>query len=110
MSTGFPNAYDMLAVNGVLPYDVNQIIFDKPSPYLREGGVGLIPSTPNKDEFKANYKEKKQIEPKRIGLMALGTYLAGALLSKSTNPLKGMKALGKFAFNLIKLPIKVFKK
>lgn len=111
MSTNLPSSYDMLSVYGVLPYDVNQMIFDKPSPYFQQHRNGLANSASEKDEFKHEKKEKEPIEPKKLGLIALTTYLAGVALSKgSKNPIKGMQAIGKFLWNLIKLPVKVLKK
>lgn len=111
---GFPNSYDMLSIYGILPYDVNEIVNEKPSSYLE--GINKHHSSPEKDEFKtgkkekAEGKEKEPLEPKKIGLIALGAYLTGCILSKSKNPLKGAEAIGKTLWKIIKLPIKIFKK
>ena len=111
MSMNFPNSYDMLAVNGILPYDVNQIISDKPSSYLNQMGMQKLPgAAPSKDEFKLINKQKTPTDPRKLGLAAIATYITGAIMAKSTNPAKGLQALGKFALNLIKLPLKVIKK
>lgn len=110
MSGTIPNSYDMLSMYGVLPYDANEIITGTPSPYLQQNSIKLPGSTPKKDEFKHEKEHKEPLEPKKIGLIALGTYLTGVALSRSKNPLKGMKAIGKTLWNLIKLPIRVFKK
>lgn len=109
MAGNIPNSYDMLSIYGVLPYDANQIITGEPSPYLQQNTPKLPNSNLKQDEFKPS--NKKPINPKALGLAALGTYLAGVVLSKgSKNPIKGLKAIGKFAFNLIKLPLNVLKK
>lgn len=114
MSANIPSSYDMLSLYGVLPYDVNQMLFDTPSPYLQQHGVSLPNSSPEKDEFKHGEKEKKEkepIEPKKLGLIALATYLTGVVLSKgSKNPVKGMEAIGKTLWNIVKIPIRVIKK
>lgn len=110
-----PNAYDQLAISGVLPYDVNQIAEDKPSEYLKENyppTTGLNGTNPIKDEFKSEKSEgnKEHIDPKKAGLAALGTYLTGAILSRSKNPVKGLKAIAKTAIKLVMLPLKLLKK
>ncbi len=111
MSTNFPSAYDMLSLSGVLPYDVNQIIFDTPSPYLQQSNLKLPASTPQKDVFNPNGKTKTPTDPRKIGLAALATYITGVILSKgSKNPIKGLQAIGSTLLNIIKLPLKVLKK
>lgn len=109
MSANIPSTYDMLSIYGILPYDATQIITDTPSPYLQTHKVGLPTLEPKRDEFKKQKKEP--IEPKKLGLIALATYITGVVLSKgSKNPLKGMEAIGKTLWNIIKVPIRVVKK
>lgn len=112
--SAIPNSYDMLAISGILPYDVNEIVYEKPSAYFES--INPHHSSPEKDEFnhdkkeKAEGKEKEPLEPKKLGLIALGIYLTGCILSKSKNPIKGAEAIGKTLWNIIKLPVKIFKK
>lgn len=111
MSAIYPNAYDNLNLMGILPYDVNEIVEGKPSEYLKEHGSGIY-SLPNDSFEKSEHGEKKKINVdwKKLGLAAIGTYLLGALLSRSSNPIKGGKAIGKLLKGIVTLPLKVFKK
>ncbi len=106
--TAIPNAYDRLNTAGVLPYDVNKIIYGKPSEYLSQTNhTSSNLEQPKKDLF---HKKDKEIEPKKIGLIALTTYLVGAVLSKSKNPIKGAQAMGTTLLKLAKIPLKLLKK
>ncbi|MDD3237265.1 MAG: hypothetical protein PHV37_04130 [Candidatus Gastranaerophilales bacterium] len=107
MSTNIPSTYDMLSIYGVLPYDVNQYLTDKPSDYLSQAKSGINPNLKS-DVF--NKSGKKPLDAKKVGFAALGTYIAGAILSKSKNPVKGAKAIGNLALNILKFPIKLLKK
>lgn len=110
MSAPMANIYDNLCTSGILPYDVNQIVTGEPSAYL-QSQPSVYSSGLQKDEFKSSApKNKANINPKAAGFAALMTYITGAVLSKSTNPLKGMKAIGNLALKAIKLPLKLLKK
>ncbi len=111
MTAGLPNSYDMLTLYGILPYDVNQIVNDKPSQFLQNSYLKMPNNTLKSDQFNINNKTKTPKDPRKVALAALATYLTGVVLSKgSKNPLKGLQAIGKTAFNIIKLPIKVLLK
>lgn len=123
MSSIYPNAYDMLNISGILPYDVNQIVTGEKSEYLKEHGRAFSLDIP-KDKFEkkethpkhgehsehGEKKEPKEIEWSKVGVAALGTYILGALLSHSTNPIKGAGAILKNAGKILSLPFKLIAK
>ena len=103
----YPNSYDRLCLAGILPYDVNNIVYDKPSEFLSQGN-SPIATAPPKDVFD-NKKKKKAIDPKIAGLAGIGTYVTGAILSKSKDPVKGLKAICKTLYKVAKIPLNLIK-
>ncbi len=104
-----PNSYDMLAVNGILPYDVNEIVTGKPSDFS-SFAPNTLDASPKKDEFSLK-NPKKPNEVKKIGLAVLATYIAGVILSKGkTSPTNGAEAILNTATKILKLPLKLLKK
>jgi len=109
MGPVLPNSLDLLATNGVVPYDVNAFLFNKPSQALQQ----LPQSFQQQDTFNNN---TQAAQPEKNGwkkfgnlFMATVALTVGALVLKNKKPETFNKITKpiKSAFNAIK---SIFKK
>lgn len=127
MTSFGPSSLDLLATQGIIPYDAQAFITGEPSPYLQQYGISTpqnpqlahippLKRQPLSDSYSPATltKDFKEHEPgilKKIGAIALGTYILGFICSKGKkNPLEGIKAIYSLASRPVKWLAKKFKK
>ncbi len=139
MSAFGPSSLDLLATQGIIPFDAQAYLTGEPSMYLQQCGIYTPPNPelssipPLKQQPLVDYYNPQrmmnneelanpQIESKsdgsstistikNIGAAALVTYLLGFICSKGKkNPIDGMKAIFNLGSTVVSKFAKIFKK
>lgn len=122
-----PSSLDLLATQGIIPYDAQAFITGEPSPYLEQCGIRTprspelasvppLKQQPIADSYNPAALMKEEAPEKtglwrKIGVAALGTYILGFICSKGKkNPVEGLKAIYNLGAGAVKKIGKIFKK
>lgn len=106
-----PNSFDMLTINGILPYDCNEMITGIPSPYFNPpqlARAAYAPQAPLNTLSQDHYVHSDVPIPawKKVLAGGFATFLVGALVFRTKNPIEMGKKLFGGAFEKVSTAFK----